>query len=317
MATVPGVELGFLQKPEDPVVLTSPYFPTKVGGKPAWLDPVNLPSPQQLACQHCGKPCVLLLQLYAPLSDHPTVFHRSLFLFMCKESSCHHPASTKPFRVFRCNFAKDNPFYSAEDGSESDASTNGDNSSLESEVLAGINSISIAIKPDLKDTYKEMSDVSSSSAKLGGNVDSVLGQPPLCQVCGCMAPKHCGKCKMVNYCSRNHQLVDWKKGHKNLCEKMAAGLQCQWQVSAIYCIVLFLVEIPYLVQNTRSWKAYYRCIYFLLIILPTNNAYTWWELDENYLLLYYHCIKSIYSCSCLLTSLKLLKDCFQTVTNNK
>ena len=220
MATLPAVELGLLEKPENPALLTSPYFPTKVGGKPAWLDPVNLPPSEQLTCQHCGKPCVLLLQLYAPLSDDPAVFHRSLFVFMCKESACHQLGNAKPFRVFRCNLAKDNPFYYSEERCESGSSGNDD----DSDVVGDVRSTGPTVESDIQDTYEEGSDVALSSAELDGSIDSVLDQPPLCQVCGCMAPKHCGKCKMVNYCSRDHQLVDWKKGHKNLCEKMAAGL---------------------------------------------------------------------------------------------
>ena len=219
MATLPKVELGLLRKPEDPALLTSPYFPTKVGGKPAWLDPIHLPTPAQLACQHCGKPCVLLLQLYAPLSDDPSVYHRSLFIFMCKDSACHESDSTEPFRVLRCNLAKDNPFYPEEDENTSDSSENGDGS-----YEPDSSSSDMAVKPDVMDAYEERIDFSSSNTELGGNVGSMLEGPPLCLVCGCMARKHCAKCKVVNYCSRNHQIADWKRGHKNLCEKFAAGM---------------------------------------------------------------------------------------------
>lgn len=37
-----------------------------------------------------------------------------------------------------------------------------------------------------------------------------------CYVCGISAPSHCTKCK-VNYCSRVHQVHDWKNGHKETC----------------------------------------------------------------------------------------------------
>lgn len=231
MAAVPCVELGFLEKAEDASHLTSPYFPAKVGGRPAWLDPINLPSPERLACQHCGKPCVLLLQLYAPLSDDPAVFHRSLFVFICKDSACHQPGSSKPFRVLRCHLAKDNPFYSAENGCESVNSTNGD-STDGSECVDYIRSTCEFIAPNVTDRYEKGSDVIAVSGELGDSVHNSITQPPvhnsitqppLCSVCGCTAPKHCGNCKVVHYCSRNHQLVDWKRGHKNVCERIAAG----------------------------------------------------------------------------------------------
>lgn len=38
-----------------------------------------------------------------------------------------------------------------------------------------------------------------------------------CRVCGILAHNHCGKCKVVNYCSRVHQVHDWKNGHKDVC----------------------------------------------------------------------------------------------------
>lgn len=40
-----------------------------------------------------------------------------------------------------------------------------------------------------------------------------------CQVCGILAPKHCAKCKKVNYCCRDHQVEDWKAGHKQKCSQ--------------------------------------------------------------------------------------------------
>lgn len=38
-----------------------------------------------------------------------------------------------------------------------------------------------------------------------------------CKVCGLLAPSHCAKCKNASYCSRTHQVLDWKAGHKQQC----------------------------------------------------------------------------------------------------
>lgn len=38
-----------------------------------------------------------------------------------------------------------------------------------------------------------------------------------CYICGIAAQSHCGKCKVVNYCCRAHQVYDWKNGHKYTC----------------------------------------------------------------------------------------------------
>lgn len=46
----------------------------------------------------------------------------------------------------------------------------------------------------------------------------IIGFVKLCQVCGCRGPLSCGACKLVNYCSKEHQKIDWGQGeHKALC----------------------------------------------------------------------------------------------------
>lgn len=57
--------LGFVEPPERPADLLRHRFPSKVGGRPAWLDPLHLPTPQQLACRVTGKPMDFLLQVRA------------------------------------------------------------------------------------------------------------------------------------------------------------------------------------------------------------------------------------------------------------
>ena len=77
-----SVLLGFLAPAE--AGQDSPHtFPSKVGGKPAWLDPANLPSSRALSCEKCQSPLSFLLQLYAPLPD-PQAFHRTLMVFACQ-----------------------------------------------------------------------------------------------------------------------------------------------------------------------------------------------------------------------------------------
>ena len=41
----------------------------------------------------------------------------------------------------------------------------------------------------------------------------------ICMVCGCLGTKLCGGCKKVNYCSKEHQVLHWKNGHKMLCKE--------------------------------------------------------------------------------------------------
>ena len=39
----------------------------------------------------------------------------------------------------------------------------------------------------------------------------------MCTVCGCPGPKRCSRCHKATYCSKDHQTLDWKAGHKQLC----------------------------------------------------------------------------------------------------
>jgi hypothetical protein len=54
---------GFVQKPEEPWKIMRQYFPSKVGGAPAWLDPLNLPNGEHMLCGICDKPLQFVLQV--------------------------------------------------------------------------------------------------------------------------------------------------------------------------------------------------------------------------------------------------------------
>ena len=183
--TFEEVELGFLEKCDSPDQLTSSNFPSKVGGKPVWLDPVHLPSVEQLSCRECHKPCIFLLQIYAPLSDNPETYHRSLFIFICLNKYCHRNSNSNAFRVLRCNLPKSNPYYSNEEEVES---TN--------------------------------DPVNVAAVSFNEKVEPTV---PLCNVCGCHAPNRCGQCRKVHYCSEDHQKLDWKSNHKQICKKLLEG----------------------------------------------------------------------------------------------
>lgn len=100
--------LGFVEPPRKRTDLLRHRFPSKVGGRPAWLDPLHLPTEEQLTCRVTGQPLDFLLQVcrrrrrcrrrlpvlasyppelwcvqvYAPIDDNPAAFHRTLFLFL-------------------------------------------------------------------------------------------------------------------------------------------------------------------------------------------------------------------------------------------
>eukprot|EP01101_Sappina_pedata_P007148 TRINITY_DN3729_c0_g1_i1.p1 TRINITY_DN3729_c0_g1~~TRINITY_DN3729_c0_g1_i1.p1 ORF type:complete len:409 (+),score=161.12 TRINITY_DN3729_c0_g1_i1:149-1375(+) len=112
-----GVQLGFLSKME--AVSSYPFlFPSKVGGKPIWLNPQTLPTPSWLICTSCKKPLPLLLQVYAPLEEFDHAYHRTLFVFCCKSGSCLKKGTG--IKVLRSQLPKENAFYPAEDIDEED-----------------------------------------------------------------------------------------------------------------------------------------------------------------------------------------------------
>lgn len=55
-------DIGFLE-PKDSWLLHPKYFPSKVGGKPSWLDLKDLPNPKDLLCKKCEVPMIFLCQV--------------------------------------------------------------------------------------------------------------------------------------------------------------------------------------------------------------------------------------------------------------
>ncbi|XP_067900315.1 programmed cell death protein 2 [Heterodontus francisci] len=100
-----SVELGFVERAA-PARLLSSQFPSKVGGRPAWLS-LQLPGPERLQCGGCARPLLFLLQVYAP---RVRAFHRALFIFCCAFPAC----PRRRFAVYRSQLGRINDFYSAE-----------------------------------------------------------------------------------------------------------------------------------------------------------------------------------------------------------
>ena len=58
-----AVEVGFTDKLENPLLFAPEYFPSKIGGHPAWLNPSNLPLVP--TCPYCTDPLIFFAQIYA------------------------------------------------------------------------------------------------------------------------------------------------------------------------------------------------------------------------------------------------------------
>ncbi|KAL7066018.1 hypothetical protein ACR3K2_35340 [Cryptosporidium serpentis] len=96
--------IGYLEKPNNQQILCRQYFPSKYGGKPAWLNPQYLPNFKDLNCEYCGILMTFFLQIYAPIDDRDDLFHRAIFVFICIHCS-------SSIMALRCQLPKNNPYY--------------------------------------------------------------------------------------------------------------------------------------------------------------------------------------------------------------
>eukprot|EP01032_Pedospumella_encystans_P021654 gene21654-24553_t len=80
----------------------------KVGGAPVWLNPVDLPPTSAMQCVHCCDPLQFLMQIYCPIDEVDSAFHRAIYLFCCKRKDCLKQESVK---CLRSQLPRTNPFY--------------------------------------------------------------------------------------------------------------------------------------------------------------------------------------------------------------
>ncbi|KAJ1798101.1 hypothetical protein LPJ59_002718 [Coemansia sp. RSA 2399] len=184
------VTLGYAEPLDDD--FNEELFPSKIGGKPRWLDPTCPLSADKVICDECNKPMVMLLQLYAPEDEPAAAFHRTLYVFICRNGRCHKAAAKRCMRVFRSQLPEHNRVY-IEKNVESTTS----------------NTMSGSEESDDDDIAWEVSrDLKPAS---------------LCVVCGLLGSKACSKCHSRYYCSRDHQVLDWESGHRKRCNADVNG----------------------------------------------------------------------------------------------
>ncbi|KAF2357710.1 Zinc finger MYND-type [Trinorchestia longiramus] len=174
------VALGFLEEAE-PWMLRSKFFPSKVGGQPAWLALDNIPSVQRLSYDYLlnleHQYFVILERVYSLNLEHGYSFHRTIFLFVCRDGRCCQPNSSKGIKAFRCQLPRKNPYYSYE-------------------------------PPAIKE--------------LNSHTPSARDHLSLCSVCGGRGDKVCSQCHCVQYCSKAHQSLHWRLGHKQECKNLCS-----------------------------------------------------------------------------------------------
>ncbi|KAI8346048.1 programmed cell death protein 2 [Mortierella sp. GBAus27b] len=174
------VMLGFAEPVdlEEQGPLRAEDFCSKIGGLPLWLNPENVLNTKEMMCDQCHKPMAFLLQLYSP-EDHPAeAFHRMIYVFCCKNGTCHKESPRGCFKVVRSQLGKYNPYYT----------------------------------PVSKD------DENAEKENAGWKPFPINKHAKTCFVCGMYGPKVCSKCHKASYCDPEHQTLHWTKGlHNKLC----------------------------------------------------------------------------------------------------
>ncbi|CDU17017.1 uncharacterized protein PY17X_0616600 [Plasmodium yoelii] len=102
-------------------------FVSKIGGKPYWLDRINLPEEDTFKCILCNELLSFLLQIYAPIDNIGHCFHRCLYLFVCFKCG-------DQVKCFRTQLPRNNPYYNFYLASNLNTNSNeNDSSSSESD----------------------------------------------------------------------------------------------------------------------------------------------------------------------------------------
>ena len=105
-------DLGFLEEREDTTSLHAIYFPSKVGGKPEWLDPSVNPK-QMVEANETKRRMDFLLQIYAANdvedSLNTNAFHRTIYVFTSIDGD--KVFEKGKVRAVRSQLARVNEFY--------------------------------------------------------------------------------------------------------------------------------------------------------------------------------------------------------------
>ena len=206
-------DLTAVEKRLNKTLLRSPFFASKLGGKPAWLNQACIPlavgttfisnnnenvPPPRLQCKNCKCQLRFLLQIYAPISSSDKMydyieniddtFHRVLYVFLCANTECL-PAISRGLHVFRSQLRRTNDFFSSDPPPAFDSENEAENLKLADAHLASF--------------YKSLYEKNLFN---------------LCAICGLVSTKKCAKCSFCFYCDQQHQILDWtQRNHKGIC----------------------------------------------------------------------------------------------------
>ncbi|KAL9257466.1 Programmed cell death protein 2-like protein [Drosera capensis] len=175
------VLLGFVEKMEDLSDPIVPPFVSKAGGAPEWLDPINLPTGSSCLCDFCSEPLQFVLQDYLDNAESESSCHRAVYVFTCQSIAC---------LLKHQHQQSDNQ--------------------LEKTSLRSVKVFRCQL-PLINPFY------SSDGINKAPSARGVA----LCCWCGTWkGDKLCSGCKSIRYCSKVHQAMHWRSGHKSECKRL-------------------------------------------------------------------------------------------------
>ncbi|KAL9261291.1 Programmed cell death protein 2-like protein [Drosera capensis] len=158
-----------------------PPFVSKAGGVPEWLEPINLPTGSSCLCDFCGEPVQFVLQDYLDNAESESSYHRAVYVFTCQSMACLLKHQQKQ----------------------------GDNH-LEKTSLRSVKVFRCQL-PRINPFY-----LSDAINKL----PSARGVALCCWSGTWKGDKLCSGCKIIRYCSKVHQAMHWRSGHKGECKRL-------------------------------------------------------------------------------------------------
>jgi hypothetical protein len=183
--------------------------------------------------------CCSIRQIYCPLDEPSSAFHRCLYLFCCHQNQCIQNGRSSPPPL--------HPPINLLSRSISSLSISSLSLSLSRSVSPNTpRSISLLCLRSQLPKENDFYSLDPTQSLSDTPLTVASADVPLCLVCGsqlripsppplplssfisllslpysCLGNFQCGKCHQASYCSRDHQKLDWSH-HKTLCGKSDA-----------------------------------------------------------------------------------------------